>query len=250
MDSNITSIVKLKVLSWNLHAGIDWYGRFLPKQTLACVRKWQPDLCGFQEVDRHWGTRSRYCDLARILAENLEMEAFFSPSLQHKNGSYGNLILSRYPLLNSCYQLLPDSREQRSFGYAQIISGGIRLGFLTTHLGLKAEDRCRQVEQIQRFVNSLPGPLIISGDFNATSKEQAVQMLTTKFYDLQSYSKGDQIGTIRLSDGQIGPRIDYLLASGEFTIERFQVLTNYCSDHLPLLAAVSLTRPVFPVFYQ
>ncbi|MGD8401632.1 MAG: endonuclease/exonuclease/phosphatase family protein [Bacillota bacterium] len=244
------STIKLKVLSWNLHAGIDWYGRFLPEKTLACIREWRPDLCGFQEVDRNWGPRSRYCDLAQMLAEKLEMEAFFSPSLQQKSGSYGNLILSRYPFVNSCYQLLPDSQEQRSFCYVQIINGEIQLGFLTTHLGLTEEDRCRQVEQIQRFVNSLPGPLIISGDFNATPEEQAVQMLTTKFCDLQSDSKMNEMGTFRLADGRIGPRIDYLLSSEEFTIERFQVISNYCSDHLPLLATVCLTRPVFPVFYQ
>jgi endonuclease/exonuclease/phosphatase family metal-dependent hydrolase len=247
---NLAKTISLNILSWNLHAGIDWYGCFIPEQLIACIKKLNPDLCGFQEVDRHWSSRSRFWDLAQMLTESLAMHAVFSPSLVRKAGSYGNLILSRYPFVNSWCQQLPDSREKRSFCYALIAIAGVRLGFLTTHLGLTVLDRCRQVEQIQRFVNQFTVPLIMSGDFNAGPEDHAVQMLIGKFYDLQQRSAVVESGTFRLADGQVGPRIDYILTTPEFINEQFQIIPNYCSDHLPLFAKVSLERRFFPVFYQ
>jgi endonuclease/exonuclease/phosphatase family metal-dependent hydrolase len=247
---NLAKTISMNILSWNLHAGIDWYGRFIPEQLLACLKKLNPDLCGFQEVDRHWAPRSRFWDLAQVLAEGLAMYAFFSPSLIHKIGSYGNLILSRYPLVNSWCQQMPDLREQRSFCCAQIEIAGVKLGFLTTHLGLTAADRCRQAKQIRQFSDQFTLPLIISGDFNAGPEDRAVQMLTGKFYDLQRSSALVTAGTFRLADGQVGPRIDYILTTPEFISEQFQIIPNYYSDHLPLFAKVRLGRRFFPVFYQ
>jgi endonuclease/exonuclease/phosphatase family metal-dependent hydrolase len=245
----ITPPIKLNILSWNLHAGIDWYGRFLPEQLIACIKGLNPDLCGFQEVDRRWSTRSKFEDLAQALATSLTMHAAFSPSLTRKTGSYGNLILSRYPLVNYWLQPLPDSREPRSFCCVQTRVGRVKLGLLTTHLGLTAPDRYRQVEQIQRFISRFTAPLIICGDFNAGLEDCAVQRLTGKYCDLQQSSAVVDAGTFRLADGQVGPRIDYILTTPEFTPEQFQIISNYCSDHLPLFATVSLGRQLGPVVY-
>jgi endonuclease/exonuclease/phosphatase family metal-dependent hydrolase len=242
--------INLNIVCWNLHAGIDWYGCFRPEQALTCLKALQPDLCGFQEVDRHWGPRSRFLDLARLLADGLAMYPVFSASLVGQSGSYGNLILSRYPPLNGWWRELTDSQERRSCGCVQVVIAGVKLSFFTTHLGLSAADRHRQAKLILGYIEHIAGPIIICGDFNAGPEDGAVRMLTEKFRDLQCDSAMIVPGTFRLADGRVGPRIDYILTTYEFIAGNFQTISNYCSDHLLLFARLNLRRRTDPVFYR
>jgi endonuclease/exonuclease/phosphatase family metal-dependent hydrolase len=254
--TNQDATIKLNILDWNLHAGVDWFGRFNPQELLACLKGFKPDLCGFQEVDRRWSARSRFWDLAEVLAGRLGMAAAFSPSLTRRGGgSYGNLILSRYPLTRCWAEPLADSKESRSLCGAQLIVAGVTLTFITTHLGLTVGDRCRQAEQIIRFGSQFATPMIITGDFNAGPTDRAVQILTGKWRDLQKSSTATLGGTFLDSNGQVGLRIDYILTTPDCSGEQLKVIPSYCSDHLPLLAKIRLRRwpgsvAGQPVFYQ
>jgi endonuclease/exonuclease/phosphatase family metal-dependent hydrolase len=244
--NNQNATVKLNIVDWNIHAGVNWFGRFNPQELLACLKRINPDLCGFQEVDRRWSARSHFWDLAEVIAEQLGMTVAFSPSLTRwYGGSYGNLILSRYPLTRCWTEQLADSKEPRSLCGTQLIVAGVTLTFITTHLGLTVSDRCRQAERIIRFGSQFTTPIIITGDFNAGPTDRAVQMLTGKWRDLQTSNTVTREGTFLKSDGQVGPRIDYILTSFDWSGE-LKVIPSYCSDHLPLLAKLRLKRqPVF-----
>lgn len=233
----------LKVLTLNLHAGVNWYGQYDLDGIIALIKNTNPDLCGFQEVDRHLAWRSRFQDLAKILARDLEMDSHFTASLTFGIGSFGNLILSKYPILERWSQQVPGKKETRSFCSARIVFGGVKLHFITTHLGLTEEERACQVSRIQQFLCQCTGPVILTGDFNCGPEEAAVQTLTAGLKDLQKVSGLEQLGTFRLNDGQIGPRIDYILATSEFGVKNFQVLDTYVSDHLPVVALLSLMAP-------
>ncbi|HYH02768.1 MAG TPA: endonuclease/exonuclease/phosphatase family protein [Bacillota bacterium] len=247
--------IRLTILSLNLHAGVNWLGRFDPQGIIELIRDVNPDLCGLQEVDSHWSKRSNFQDLPRILATNLMMDAAFFPALTTGYRAYGNLVLSKYPIINRWSQLLPDQSEQRSVGCVKLWVAGAKLFFSTTHLGLSEWDRWQQVNLIRQFLGQCNGPLILTGDFNADYQSEAVLLLSAGLQDIQKLSRFGPQGTFRARDGQVGPRIDYILASPEFIVEDFQVIDSWVSDHLPVVAKLRLEQEHLerlggPVFYQ
>ena len=76
------------------------------KRIADLIQNEKADVIALQEVDRYrW--RSGYVDQAKELAELLGMDMRFAPSLIYTAGQYGNAILSRYPIEDSSYTLLP-----------------------------------------------------------------------------------------------------------------------------------------------
>lgn len=238
-DVNMAKI-KLKILTLNIHGGIDWNGHYNLDAIAAFIKKVDPDIIGLQEVDRVWSQRSGFQDLCAELALRLKMNFAFSASLQRNQGHYGNQIISKHPMVYAWAEQMPSIGEQRSFVFAQLLIEGVRVNVLNTHLGLSPEERQLQVGRILKFLNQIDGPLIITGDFNEDREDGAVALMLNEFLDLQSQTGQPPQGTLRLKDGTVNGRIDYIFTSPEFSVNRFEVIDNYLSDHLPVMAEVDL----------
>ena len=205
------------------------------------INEVNPDIIGMQEVDRNWSSSSLFQDIPTELANRLQMYQAYSVSLERNNGYYGNLILSKYPIVQLWSEQLAGSLERRSMVLTQLIINGVRVNFITTHLGLSESDRVQQVAGIMRLTRELKGPVLISGDFNGGGQDPAVEMLNTSFTNLFTLEPGFGGGTFRSKSGAIGAQaIDYIFASPELSLKRIQVFDNYISDHLPILAEVEL----------
>jgi endonuclease/exonuclease/phosphatase family metal-dependent hydrolase len=231
--------LKLKILTLNIHSAINWYGQYDLDGLVKFIASVNPDLVGLQEVDRCWSSMSRFQDLPGELALRLKMFSTYSVSLTRNNGYFGNLILSKYPINLMWADQLPGDLERRSFVFAQVNINGLHVNFITVHLGLSISDRIRQVAAMLQMTHQINGPLIIAGDFNARSNDETIKPLKDNFVDVQEAS-GLKQGTIRGSDGKIGPLIDYIFVTPEFGLVDFQITDTYISDHVPLMAELSL----------
>jgi endonuclease/exonuclease/phosphatase family metal-dependent hydrolase len=236
---DLMEIIHLKVLTLNIHSGINWSGKYDLDAIGKFINEVNPDLVGLQEVDRFWSSMSQFQDLPGELALRLKMFSSYSVSLARNDGYFGNLVLSKYPITLMWAEQLPGSLERRSFVFTQVLINGIRINFVTAHLGLSDSDRLQQAATMLQLTRQISGPLIITGDFNADASDGAVKMIKASFIDIQELS-GLKQGTFRLKDGKIGPLIDYILVTPEFGFVNFQITDNYISDHLPVLAELSL----------
>jgi endonuclease/exonuclease/phosphatase family metal-dependent hydrolase len=241
-DNDNLRTVRLKVMTLNIHSAINWYGNMDLEALVNFIKDSDPDIVGLQEVPLAWSVMTGYQDIPSILAERLQTSYAFSASLERNKGYFGNLILSKYPIIQQWTCLLPGSLEQRSLAFAQILIEGEHINFLTTHLGLSVEDRLQQSTKILDFLNQVSGPLIVTGDFNGGDSDQAVSQLKQNFLDLQSLSEFFNSGTLRSKDGQLnaGSKMDYILATPEFSFVNLQIIDNYISDHVPLVAELTL----------
>lgn len=239
VDVNMATL-KLKILTLNIHGGVDWNGGYNLDAIAAFIKEVDPDIVGLQEVDRVWSKRSGFQDLCAELGRRLEMNYAFSSSLQRNQGHYGNQIISKHPMVYVWAEPMPSIGEQRSFVFTQLMIEGVRVNVLNTHLGLSPEERQWQVSRILTFLNQIDGPLIITGDFNESGDDGAVALMLNEFFDLQRQSGQPPQGTLRRKDGSVNGRIDYIFTSPEFSVSRFEVIDNYLSDHLPVVAEVDL----------
>lgn len=228
----------IRVLSFNIHNGINWYGKYNLEQIVKFISDIKPDLAGIQEVSRFWSHQTHFQDMLRFLAERLGMFPAFSASICRNYKAYfGNLILSKYPILKIWTKNLPGNLEPRNYLAVQVLTDGARINFLTTHLGLANAERICQINKIIRFGRRVGNPLIITGDFNEKSSEPGVSLLKENWIKINSKSSQ---GTLRLSEQIIGSEVDMVFTTSDFVLKNFQVCENYLSDHLPVIADLEL----------
>lgn len=235
----------MRLLSWNIHKGIGGRDRrYSLQRIIDCIDHEHPDLVCLQEVDRLVG-RSDFDDQPRLLGQSLNLQSTFQANVTVSNGTYGNLILSRWAV-GSTHRISLKRGIRKSRG-AQLIhvdtpEGALHL--VNTHLGLDERERHWQIDFLldhELFQSSSVMPTFIAGDFNDwrnTLAEQSLanhgfQQITSPPSEYRSFPSWLPVGGL-----------DKVFVRGEVTIERIQVvrtsLARVASDHLPIVVDFAL----------
>jgi len=170
----------------------------------------------------------------------------------------GHAIFSKYPIVNKGSFNFEGSYNNAL--YADLVKGNDTIKVYNLHLqslgivpsisSLQEEDQEKfrkrtsyafmkqqeQVENILAHKNSSLYPVILSGDFNNTPFSYVYHKLSANLNDA-FVEKGNGIGTTYLFDS-FPTRIDYILASDELKIVKFENIKNTFSDHYPVSARV------------
>lgn len=205
----------------------------------------QPDLICLQEVDRNV-RRSRFHDQPADLAEALRFEAnLFQLNVRLKDGGYGNLVLSRWPIRDK--EQISLRRGIRKPRGAQMLVIDTPEGFLhlvNWHLGLAERERHWQVRRLlehEAFLQRSHLPTIIAGDYNDWRNT-----LAKGPFRRHGFSHATAPATRFRSFPATMPvaSLDKLFYRGTVAIERIALpktrLTRRASDHLPLVVDFSL----------
>lgn len=237
-------VIKLRIMTYNIRFGKGMDDLWDLDRTADVIRNANPDLVGIQEVDREWSSRSQFKDVVTELALRLGMYYTFAPALDKNPGApgekFGNAILSRFPIRETWSQTLFADGMGRSVVGVKLDIEGVPLNFCTAHLGLSTSDRQRQVAEIVQAMEALSGPVVITGDWNTTEEADEVTAMTRIFQDAQSVVGKAGIGTFPAKQGP-RERIDFIFASPEFRVEAVDVPETLASDHLPVIADLSLS---------
>ena len=160
----------MRLLSWNIHKGIGGRDRrYALRRIIDCIEAENPDLICQQEVDRlvH---RSHHDDQPRLLGRYFRCHSVFQPNVHVGGGTYGNLVLSRWPVLSRHrISLRQGPRKPRGAQLLLIDSPEGPLHLVHTHLGLAESERRWQVGRLlghYLFRSADSHPTLIVGDFN------------------------------------------------------------------------------------
>jgi endonuclease/exonuclease/phosphatase family metal-dependent hydrolase len=237
------NLVKIRVMTYNIRFGKGWDDQWDLDRTANVIRDANPDLVGIQEVDREWSSRSEFKDVVTELAERLGMFYTFAPSMDKAPGTagskFGNAILSKYPIDEVWSRLLPAEGMGRGMVGVRLRIAGVPINFVTTHLGLSTSDRLKEVDEILKALDEVPGPTVITGDWNVTDQAEEVAAMKQVFQDTQTVAGKSNVGTFHNKDGS-RERIDYIFASPEFGVDSVDIPEVIASDHLPVVANLTL----------
>jgi len=196
---------------------------------------------------------------------------YFLPTAENEYEAYGMAIFSKYPIVGSG-QVSGHEHGVNRVIYADIDKNGRIFRIYNVHLrsiGFQKEDyefikrpaktlekdaastrrigarlkwafseRSAQAEALRRHSQDCKTPYVIAGDFNDTPLSYAVNNVSSDLVNAFR-EKGRGWGVTYNGDFP-NFQIDYILASKDFKVSRYQIIKARLSDHYPVWADLEL----------
>ncbi len=225
----------MRVLTWNIHGCIGRDGRCDPERIVAELASSESDIVALQEVDgrTHLGRRANAFEhfSARLGGHVAEARL-----IRRSGSDYGHLLWSRWSLQDVEVTLLPGGTlERRGVIRATCMTPDGPVRILATHLGVFPWQRPAQAIAIAEQIENTRLPILVLGDFNEWGRAGKVhRSLTSQLPLLAACATWPSARPIAW--------MDRIYASDHFQITASHTLATKASDHLPLVADVSLRR--------
>lgn len=237
----------LTVMTYNIHHGEGTDGILDLARIADVITAPKPSLVALQEVDsgvRRTDSVEQDVQLAALTG----MHAVFGEAIPYQGGSYGDAVLSEFPILDSEFWKLPASpgHEERVAVVVLVQPPGWPvIRFISTHFDHTSDpaDRIAQTRELLRRAFP-PGedtpPTLLLGDLNAGPDSEPLRLLRERF----ASAAVDGIPTYPSEGAE--KAIDWVLYTPDDWWQVLEVGTideAVASDHLPL-RAVLLPRAV------
>jgi endonuclease/exonuclease/phosphatase family metal-dependent hydrolase len=214
----------VKIMTLNLHNGKDSNRQPNFERFTQLIATEQPDIISLQEV------QAKHLKSLRMAG----YQAIAGPNANYALFRFGNALLTRHKIVYHRHHYLPSQKEQRGVDEVLIDLNGRSLRILNTHLGLGRDEQKKQIDEITRICSYLPGPLIITGDFNL---EPTSKLLTGfPWREVSADCGGYKTFPAKKPQAQI----DQIWYSADLTLIQAQPLQWLGSDHLPVSASLIL----------
>jgi endonuclease/exonuclease/phosphatase family metal-dependent hydrolase len=161
----------MRLLSYNIHKGIGGHDRRYRLERVAqVIERENPDLILLQEVT----CTAKRCggdDQPKLLTKRFVCEhAMFQQNVHYTVGGYGNLLLSRWPIVEKHQLSLRfKNKKPRGAQVAVIETPEGLVKVVNVHLGLAEDERAWQLSHLfhhPAFRQTQDLPELIAGDFN------------------------------------------------------------------------------------
>lgn len=234
--------VQLKCMEWNIKS-LEYYANDNVTKDISKfveqIRNQNADIVCFNEFETMTGAmflKEKTTEFAAALG----MYPFFIHSYDKDSGYYGNVILSKYPIVNSGRVLLGmySGADQRSAGWADILvptdanPAGVKVRIACTHLdAFGGNETCyyqalEVIEQVIEPAVEAGIPTLLMGDMNCSYITDAI-----KEYEKYGTRLCNYQGTFG------GSKLDYFISfpQGSWSCSDFRVLNEApfpdLSDH-------------------
>ena len=237
----------LRIVTYNVHRcrGID--NRERPSRIVEVLREIDADVIALQEV-LSIPDATKEKDQARYIADELAVNHVSGENRKFKGGSYGNVVLSRFPMrLVRNHDISVRARERRGCLHTDVdVAGAETVHVFNVHLGTAFLERRHQGRRLveEEILNNreLKGSRIMLGDFNEWTRGLTTRLLRAhlKSVDVRSYLQRARtfpgiLPILHLDHIYFEDRLDLKA----LTVHRSRKAL-VASDHLPLVADFAL----------
>ncbi|MCK5940754.1 MAG: endonuclease/exonuclease/phosphatase family protein [Planctomycetes bacterium] len=231
------AVEHLRVAVWNIHHARGLDGRVDVARIADELRAHAPDFVLLQEVDVGVARTGRV-DIPAELARSLRMHAAFAENIPYQGGSYGNAILSRWPITarhNRHYRMLREG-EQRGLISVVVDAPGGPLAIGCTHLEANRDD-AERLQNAPEILDEIARRdlLAVGGDFNDLPDSPLHAALCGPLVDCWREVSG-ATGGGTFPAKRPDKRIDWLLRpAGAWRTVAARVVSTAASDHSPVV---------------
>jgi endonuclease/exonuclease/phosphatase family metal-dependent hydrolase len=232
-------VTRFTIVTYNIHRGRGMDRRIDLERIAGVLHETGGDVIGLQEVIRKTGEAQ--ADQAAYLARALHMELVMGETRPYDNGTYGNAVLTRLPIIGSARcDLSVERREPRGCLRVDLAVGGAAVHLFNLHLGLRMRERSRQLRLLGEFLGvteAWRGPRVLVGDFNEWHPGPVMRRLRREF-----------VSHVRRRARRTHPAVfplfgldriywDRDLVGEEIRVHRTR-LARVASDHLPVVVTL------------
>lgn len=237
-----------------------WGGR-LERQITDFVAQEKADIVCLQEaVSYPTGEAGLFASIENIQeAGNLTyaaMAPIFSFRYQRDTAHFGNCILSKHPIQKSeiifthlehkdDFEFGIDSTNIRNFAHVSIELNGQPCNVITHH-GFWIdkhkngnEETLRQMRILGEYIDTLTGPVILTGDFNLAPHSDSIELLNKR---LKNLSITHNLKTTRTALTHKTEVCDYIFVNDAVKIKSFHASDVLVSDHKALTMEFDLAQ--------
>ena len=240
--------MKVKFMTFNIQHGRNYHFKdrdCIDLQLMAdTVNSQNVDFVGFEEV-RGKGQTEFFPNEPYILSKLIKGSRRFGKAIDVKGGGpYGNLFISRFPIIKSRKVMIPDCvRVEGERGYESrciiesvIDCNGKPLTVLVSHFGLRQGEQVNAVDTALSLVRKSRYPVVLMGDFNMTPDNPLIKKISSEMTDVSVYT-GTEGFTYASDDPKI--KIDYIFVKDAKIIES-HIVKVIASDHFPMTAVIDI----------
>ncbi|MDX2043689.1 MAG: endonuclease/exonuclease/phosphatase family protein [Acidobacteriota bacterium] len=236
-------VKRFRIATYNIHKCVGLDRRLRPERIVEVLRELDADIVALQEVHCVQGSEDQH-DQAHFIARELELDFRLGENRQLKGGAYGNVVLSRFPMVAARnHDISVAGREQRGCLRVDIdLHGEQPLHIYNVHLGTSFTERRHQARKLlQDDVlknGDHIGPRVLLGDFNEWTRGLTSRLLEEHF---QNADIRIQLGRKRTYPGVLPflhldhVYFDEALELVEAKLHRSRTAL-IASDHLPIVA--------------
>jgi endonuclease/exonuclease/phosphatase family metal-dependent hydrolase len=211
---------------------------------IRVIQELEADILCLQEIVDAKGGTGKF-DQARQISEAFpKFNVAFGKTRPLRGGRYGNMLLTRFPILDArTHDITKSRREERGVLQCTIEVGkGHTVNVFNVHLGTGYMERRRQIEVLIGPAilaqPKLSGPRIVIGDFNEWTRGLTTRLLQQSFL---SHRPRRNLRSARTFPGVLPIlSLDHCYYEAPLEMESTKIWRSrralIASDHLPLLA--------------
>jgi endonuclease/exonuclease/phosphatase family metal-dependent hydrolase len=239
-----TSPVPFRIATYNLHKCRGFDMRIVPERIVEVLLELDADILCLQEVVNAPTGDPTFDQAHRIAQAFPDYHWTFGVNRQYRGGTYGNMTLSRFPIVSwHNHDLSRPRREPRGVLQTEIDLGrGGRVHVFNVHLGTGHMERRFQAGKLMnRGILEQPGlsgPRLVLGDFNEWTRGLTTRLLRTRF---QTFRPMHVAKLPRTFPGMLPLlSLDHCYYEPPLHLDRSRLWRSrkalWASDHLPLIA--------------
>lgn len=243
-----TSAIPFRIATYNLHKCRGFDMRIVPERIVAVLQELEFDVLCLQEVANS-PTEAPTFDQAHTIADAFpNLNWSFGANRPYHGGTYGNMTLSRFPIVSwQNHDLSRPRREQRGVLQTEIeLAPGRIVHVFNVHLGTGHMERRFQAGKLMNpgilQQPDLSGPRLVLGDFNEWTRGLTTRLLRSSF---QTFRPHHVAKLPRTFPGMLPfLSLDHCYYEPPLHLEGSKLWRSrkalFASDHLPLIAEFTL----------
>ena len=236
--------IHFRIASYNTHKCRGIHGTISPDRVIKVIEDLEMDILCLQEIVDAEGGTGKFDQANRIAEAFPHLHMAFGKTRPLHGGRYGNMLLSRFPILAAhTHDITKSRREERGVLHCLIDLGeGMSVNIFNVHLGTGYMERRKQIEVlISEEILAKPdldGPRIVIGDFNEWTRGLTTKMLQQSF---ESHKPRRNLRSARTFPGVMPLlSLDHCYYEAPLEMESTEIWKSrrsvIASDHLPLIA--------------
>jgi len=178
---------QFRIATYNTHKARGFDMRIVPERIVEVAQELYADILCLQEVIHVPEGQPNLNQAQEIAAAFPGYSAAFGVNRQYRGGTYGNLTLSRFPIVSTHnHDLTRARREPRGVMQTEIeIAPGRLVHLFNVHLGTGHMERRYQARKLLNrevlLQPNLRGPRLVLGDFNEWTRGLTTRLMRSEF---------------------------------------------------------------------